>query len=314
MKRALLLAFATALFVRPANAAEATPQQVELAVTPAGSSIAPLLRAELSELGLVVVAASDSLRIEVVLTSDSLEVRLIDAESGRIKGQEVFSAPAGHSMDARTAALHAAEFLRWHLRTHALGDSNVVNAPTSAAPEHVVPASNRASSSLHLSLLPMAVYSPGGTSIGMAGELDLLRRWRAIGARLLGASSFVHNSLYSAEGSIDVSAYLGGLEGVLLFETQLGTALELGAGAALFGSSSRGNPSANNLGRSEQLLTVAPLADVRLRQRLSADWAFTLSSMCLVPLRSTRLRALEREVGRYGQAVFTLGLGVELTL
>ena len=62
------------------------------------------------------------------------------------------------------------------------------------------------------------------------------------------------------------------------------------------------------------MLTFAPLVELRAEQRITRGFTLLLASQCLLPLEALRLHALERQVGRYGRQVFTLGLGLELTL
>ena len=219
-------------------------------------------------------------------------------------------------MDARTAALHAAEFLRWHLRSHASGHTERSSGAPVAPAEPAEPAARTpAPADLRISLLPVVTFSPGGTEAGFGGQVDLLRRWGSFGARLLGATSLVNNHMSVPEGSIDVRMGWGGIEGVaILGSATSGISADLGLGVGLFSAALRGTANPDNISQDDHLLTVAPIFDLRARQRLAAGFALTLGGSCLVPLRSSRMRVLEIPVGRFGQAVVTLGLGVEFTL
>ncbi|MGC4086534.1 MAG: hypothetical protein QM756_01295 [Polyangiaceae bacterium] len=320
MKRAARLAtFALLLGVALAGPAVAdVPDKstaIQLDVSPSDSPLVPLLRAELGELG-IETANDGALTAHVSFGGDSLEIRIVDDATGTTVGHEVFSVPGGRNMEPRAAALHAAEFLRWHLRWHDTATKNEPPAPSaSVEPPKALPSRAEAPSDLRVSLLPIALFSPGGTSPGFGGELDLSRRFGFVGARLVGAMALLQNRLSVSEGSIDVSSGWGALEGfVILDHERSGTSFELAAGAALLDVNLRGSSSADAVGRDDELLTLAPLGDVRLRQRVTSGLALTLGSACLLPLRSTRLRVFEREVGRYGQALVTLGVGVDLKL
>jgi len=290
---------------------------VVLDVTPADSALVPLLRAELGELDVEIVdapgEATNVIAIQVTLTAEALEVRIIDRASQRATVQETFPSQGGRAMDARTAALHAVELLRWHLRFTPLeAPKGAKPKPSQARPAPSAPP--RSNSSTQLGLMPLASYSPGGTSVGLGGELAVLQRWGSFGARVLAGTLFAPNRLSVPEGSVDVTATWGGLAGVWLIGAERPTSLELGAGAALFASSLQGTANQDNIGQNDHLLAFAPLGELRLRQRLTPGFALALGSTCLLPLQSSRLLVLDRPVGHYGQAVLTLGLGVELTL
>ena len=289
---------------------------VAIVASPPDSPVVPLLRAELRAAGLEVSDAAEpgtaALSLHVTFAGQSLEVSVVDEATGRTTLREVFSQTDGTPMDARTAVLHAVELLHWHLSPH--------EAPGTVAPKHAPPQATLAedtSRAFHLSaaLLPLASYSPGGTTPGLGAELDVLFRWRELGVRALGATLLAPGHLDRPAGSIDVTSRLAGLAAAWLpRETRSGTALELGTGIALLDNALRGTPSAGSLGGNDSLLTSAVLVDLRAHQRLTQSFAVTLGASALLPLTSDRLRILDREVGRYGQLITTVGLGFEVTL
>ena len=294
------------------------PPQVALDVTPADSSIVPLLRAELQALGAEVVGGTEAVpepvMIQVVLTNESLAVQITDRRAGHATVQETFPVQSGTSMDPRTAVLHVVELLRWHLRFNP-GSEIAKPAPVVAAePKAAPPIAAPQVSNIRIGLTPMAAYSPGGTGLGLGGQIDIFKRWGRFGARALGATVLVPNSMSVPAGSIDVTASWGGLEGLLILGGDRSTTLELGAGGAVFVSSLQGMASGGNVGQADRVITVSPMADVRLRRRITTGFGLTLGSVLLVPRQSSRLLTMENEVGRYGQIIVAFGIGAELTI
>ena len=51
------------------------------------------------------------------------------------------------------------------------------------------------------------------------------------------------------------------------------TSLEVGLGATIFASALHGKANADNLGKDDHLLTVAPFGELRLRQRVTPGFA-----------------------------------------
>ncbi len=296
---------------------EARPQ-VALDVTPPDSPIVPLLCAELRELGVDVAdgppGSATTVTMHIVLTSELLEVRIVDQTTGRTTERETFSVIMGSPMDPRTAVLHAVELLRWDLRfTPAATDPTALHTPPSASTP-ARPSSPSPTSNMRIGLIPFALYSPGGAGVSLGGQVDILKRWGRLGARVLGGSVFLPSGVSVPEGSIEATASWGGVAGVLIVGGDRRTSLEVGLGATIFASALHGKANADNLGKDDHLLTVAPLGEFRLRQRVTPGFALSLDSAFFVPLRSSRLLVLDREVGRFGQVVMTLGLGVELAL
>lgn len=326
--RACALCLAVVCASRAARAADANEPaaigapaaypQIHLDVSPPDSSVVPLLRAELGELDLAVVDGATSngpsITVHATLSDDSLDVRITDDETGNTLVREVFSVTDGRTMEPRTAVLHAVELLRWHLRYRAPTPERL--PPPAASVSTLAPlAVDEAGTDLRLSVIPLAIYSPGGTELGLGAELDLLRRWHWFGVRVLGGTALVPNRMSLPEGQLQVRSSWAGLEGALVLEPGTsGTALELGLGAALFTSTLHGAAGGDNSGRDDQLLTLAPLVDLRARQRIRRGFTLVLASACLVPLEASGLRVLGRQVGSYGREVVTLGLGLELTL
>jgi hypothetical protein len=299
---------------------------VSLDVTPPDSPIVPLLRAELRELGIDVIdgSAGDaaSVTMHVVLTGDSLDVRIVDQPTGRTTVRETFPATTGASMDTRTAVLHAVELLRWHLRFTPASKVSAPAPPPSVEASPAQPSSSAPTSNVRIGMMPVASYSPGGAGVGAGGQIDVLVTWGRLGARALGGSMLLPAALSVPEGSIEVTASWGGLSGVAIVGGDRWATLEIGLGATIFASTLRGKASAGNTSRDDQVLTIAPFGELRLRRRITPGFALTLGAALFVPLESSRLRVLDistptptaTEVGRFGQAVIILGLGAELAL
>lgn len=292
--------------------------QIHIGVSPSNSSVVPLLRAELGELGLTCIdgpaTSGSSITIYAELSANSLEVRIGDDESGSTLVREVFSVADGQAMDERTAVLHISELLRWHLHYRPAAPEPprpppVSPHPLAAAPTEPPPAEFR------VGAVPIALYSPGGTRLGLGAELDLFERWRWFGVRALGASSLVPNRTSVAEGALQARSAWAGLEGALVLEPRRDSLeLDLGLGVALFTTSLRGAANGTNVGQNDQLVTAAPFVDLRAHQQLAHGLSLVLSSTCLIPAESSGLRVLDRVVAHYGREVLTLGLGLELKL
>jgi hypothetical protein len=298
------------------SAATAKYPPVHLEVVPRDSELVPLLRAELDDLGLTVVGgpgSGASITLHATLGADSLEVRISDNANGAVVLREVFSIGNGRRMDARTAVLHASELLRWHLR-YQPPSPPLADAPKPATPS---PTAKRAKPSrdLRMGLLPLAIYSPGGTQLGLGGQLDFSYRSSWLAARAVGAGSLVPNRMAVAEGELRaISGWIGVEVAARWALGSFGTELELGGGAAFFTSASRGTATGSNQGRDDQLLTIAPLVDLRARQRITRGFTLLIASQALMPLESSRWYVRGRDVGGFGKQILTLGLGLELTL
>lgn len=292
--------------------------EIHLDVSPAESAVVPLLRAELDELGLRVIdgpTSGRSITIHAHVARNSLEVRISDDRSGSTLLHEVFSVADGRSMDPRTAVLHASELLRWHLHYRTPIPARAASPKPLPPPPSPPPPAADEQSDFRLGLLPLATYSPGGTRLGLSAQLELSRSWGWFAARLLGAAPLVPNRMSVAEGQLQAKSGWLGLEGAATWQPfRPGPGFELGVGGALFASALSGDASGDDQGREDRLVTFAPLIELRARQRITRGFSLVLASQCLLPLEALRLRVLERQVGRYGREMITLGLGLELTL
>lgn len=325
------LALACAVLASPAawcapNTRDSIPapagaERVMIVVSPPDSPIVPLLRAELVELGLEPAdnagAGRAPISIHVVVGPGRLEVWIADEALGRTALHEVFTQPDGAPIEHRTAVIHAVELLRWYLRggvsstapSRAAGTS-----PTRSAPESAEPTS-RPRSDLRVAALGLALYSPGGSSAGLGGELDVLGRYGAVGLRLSGATTLLPNRLSRSTGSATIRTRVIGLEAVWLVPSAgRGLSGELGLGSGLVSTLLEGGANDGFVAHDDHLLTVAPIADARLRLPLFDELELVAAGMLLVPLRSDRIRFAGTTVGRYGQVLLSAGLGVELTL
>jgi hypothetical protein len=247
----------------------------------------------------------------VALTPESLDVRIVDQRTGRSTIQEAFP---GTSMDLRTAVLHAVELLRWHLRFTPASEAPAAATPTTPVEIEPAPPVSLAQSNTRVGLTSLASYSPGGSGLGIGGQIDVLRQWGRFGARVLAGTVFVPNRISVPEGSLEISASWGGLAGVLILGGQRTTTLEIGAGASIFVSALHGTANTGNVGQDDRVITFSPFGELRLRRRVTRKFGVNVGSAVLVPYESSHLRVLDREVGRYGQVVVAFGIGAELAL
>jgi hypothetical protein len=288
---------------------------VVIAADPPDGAIVPLLRAELQALGLQVVESGTpdaSVRFRVVVTPSKLEVWVSDPATGQVVLREVFTQSDGAPIESRTAVLHAVELLRWQLQgasPRSRPEPPPVLAPAPAPPPPAVVTDYR------LTVLPQAQYSPGGMRMGVGAQFDVLWRRGWFGLRLVGSSLLVPHRIEAAEGRAEVVSRLGGLEAVLLHVGSApGFGADVGMGMALSISHLRGTAADTYVAHDDDLITAAPIVDVRASYRVSQGLALVLGSSLAVPLRSDRIRFDGREVGRYGAVLATVGLGVETTI
>lgn len=309
-------------------------RRIVVVVSPTKHDSLALLRAELQELGLQVIAmplrddaaeapsseppqlAPEEFRI--VLRPSHVEVWMFERTTGKVTLREVFAQSDGSPLDARTAALHAVELLRWQLRerepkTRRASKRRLESPPSPAAS---VPGVALREAWL-FSLVPQALYSPGGTSLGIGAQIDVAWRWSRVGARLFVASALLPNELVGSAGSAQVTSRFVGLQGVLISTegpTSSGLETSLAFGAALVSTELRASASSGYLAQDDQLLTIAPMLDLRASYALSRSLAISLCSSLMTPLRSSSLRFADQEAGRYGRLILSVGAGPRITV
>lgn len=309
-------------------------------MAPAQHESVALLKAELEGLGLEVVSArladapvdapsptrsADAPEeFRIVLRPTHVEVWIFDRAAGKVTLREVFAESDGTPLDTRTAVLHAVELLHWHLRERfprtrraaPAKDSPAKGVTAQAAPPPAAPTPERRLT-WSISLAPRALYSPGGTSLGVGAQIDVDRRWSQLAVRLFAASALVPNELVSSEGSAQVTSRFLGLEAVL-FSSEALTPSDLqasvGLGVALVSNELRGRATRGYAAHDDWVLTAAPILELRVSYVVTDSVAIDLCSSVMTPLRASRLRFGEREAGRYGQLVATLGIGPRIAV
>jgi hypothetical protein len=296
-------------------------------------TVLPLLRAELRELGLDVLEKSldfveatdptiteELVNYRIVVKPNEIEVNVYDPTTGQRMIREVFTQNGETSLASRTVVLHAIELLRWHLREQAERQTSppkamnheVRSQPLKSPSE--LPKVTAPPLAFYITGLPHLTLSPGGTSAGAGIMLDATLRYGHFGSRVYGSTLLLPNRLTDKEGTAEASPRLIGLE-VLVFPHQFGvkTSTSLGAGVALVSNRLRGVTKADYVSHDDDLLTFAPLIELRLHRAISERFGIVFSSMTLLPIRSTCIVFDEREVGKYGSVFLNLGGGLQVT-
>jgi hypothetical protein len=292
-----------------------------------------LLRAELEALGLEVLevplddvadtaswaaaAPRTTEQFRILLRPDHLEVWIFDRVTGKVTSREVFAQSNGTPLDARTAVLHAVELLRWKLReAEPTTRREPVPKVRPRAPLPEVDSVDRRQAWL-FSVLPQVLYSPGGTGAGVGAEIDIAWRWRQLAARLFAASVLFPNELVSREGSVRVTSRFLGLQGVVMSSERpnlSGVDASLGLGLGLLSTDLRASATSGYRAHDDQLLTIAPMLELRASYLVTNAVAIAVSSSLMLPLRSNSLRFADREAGRYGQFIAAFGVGPQIAV
>ncbi len=309
-------------------------RRVVVVVSPAKHDSLALLRAELQELGLQVIEqplgdgaldAPSSVHLahvledfRIVLLPSYVEVWTFERATGKVTRREVFAESDGSLLDARTAALHAVELLRWQLREREPQTRRTSRrrVPSSPLPASAGPGAKQKVAWL-FSLVPQATYSPGGTSVGAGAQVDIGWRWSRLAARLFAATALVPNELVSSAGSAQVTSRSVGLQAVLISTsgpTASGFEGNLGLGAALVSTELRAVAATGYRAHTDELLTVAPVLDLRANYVVNSSLSIALCSSLMTPLRSSSLRFAAQEVGRYGRVILSVGAGPRITV
>jgi hypothetical protein len=279
----------------------------------------PLLRAELEDLGLEVVerVASDAREVpsepwprdplvtsRILVRTRSVHVWIFDRKANTIALHEVITQADGSPVEARTAVLHAVELLGWSLREK---NRRELPAPAPQQPSRIpklIPAPNR-DKEWFVTLAPLLLHSPGGTSPGAGAAFDLTWQRSQFGLRLQGAGLVMPNTLIRWIG----------LEGVVFAKSfQSRMTLSSGAGVNLLSVYLRGTTELELRVHDDTILTVAPCLDVRSYYSLGDALALGVGVLGMIPLRSDVIRVDDREVGRYGRLILTLGLGLQAAM
>lgn len=305
---------ASPIAVQPPHGVPA-PRTVTV-VVPEGHPTLPLLRAELTALGLGVHevspgAPAPASELRVVLREGSIEVWIFDPETGRLTMREVFSQADGTPVESLTAVLHAVELLRSHLAAPA--PPRVV-APPAPPPAPASPR-RRARATARLSAAPVLVYSPGGTRVGVGALVDAAVWGARFGVRGLWVSALVPNQHSAPEGVATATSRFVGVEGLWRMTPRASPFVaQLGAGGVMVSTKLRATAEPGYRAAEDHVLTLAPVLDARVGLALSERAALLSQGALLTPLRSDRLYFAEREVARHGALFATCGVGVEVTL
>jgi hypothetical protein len=296
-----------------------TPHLV-VVTSPEESELLPLLRAELKDLGLEVVEHQPGnepmeqlggvVACRIIVNPGSIEVSILEPSSGRVTLREIFSQSDNTPVEARTAVLHVVELLRWHLQGRSPSSRATPPGPTTAK---LAPPPSHAR--WLLSFIPLALYSPGGTKPGLGANLDLAWMGDDVGIRATASTLLVPNRLSATEGTAKLTPSLFGAELVLpLIDNPRGLSANAALGLSLVTLRLRGTTKQAYQTQDDDLLTAAPLLELRATYALSNTLSATLAGTGLVPLRSDAIYFAERHVGTYGKTLFTLGLGLEAKL
>lgn len=288
-------------------------QRTVTLVAPAGHPALPQLRAELQALDLIIQEAHPHGAVvesdyRVVLGERQTEVWVADSQTHRTTLREVFPPADADPVARLTLVLQIVELLRTELE--APGPSRDIPVPLSAP----APPPARASRWV-LSVVPQVIYSPGGTTVGAGAELDVVRHWSSVGLRGFVAPTLLPNRQSAREGVAQATPHFGGIQGVWLARDE-GSPLvaSLGTGVALIGTRYTASAKPGYRSRSDHLLAVAPVVDLRLGAPLGDSVAMVASGTLMIPLRSDRMFFDDREVARHGEALLTAGLGLQVTL
>jgi len=301
--------------VRPVTAAI-------IGTSPIHQEFVPLVRAELAELGVEVVEepedSTTAFTFRILIKPTSLEVWILDRRTGQLALREVFTQSDGRALEARTAALHAVELLRWHLTdvqprlrprpSPPTGEE----VPERATVESRQPARRR---EFGLGFAPTLRFAPGGFGHGISGQLDTSFRSGVLGLRAMATTTLREHSLERAEGRAEARSQSLAVEALLVLPAEpTRLSVSLGAGFALVSTELRGVAASGYLAEDDQLLTAAPLLDGRLHLRLLPMLQAILGASLLVPLRSSEVVFEQRTVATYGRWHLSLAAGLEFVL
>ncbi|MGC4089637.1 MAG: hypothetical protein QM756_17465 [Polyangiaceae bacterium] len=310
----------------------ASPSRVLLEIAENVPDIVPLLRAEISDLGLEIVErtahetdaddAASALAIleteplaacRIVVKARSVAVWIFDANTRQVTVREAFSnAESAEAM--RTAVLHAVELVRWSLRESQA--KPVRPTPNSPETREVTSSPVRtASAEWFLGLSPLVVYSPGGTRPGMGAALDASWQPGDWGARIAAAGEFLPNALDQPEGTLEARATWVALQGVRFIGSHqrgFGGSAALGLSAMHFFL--RGTAQSTLNSHTDTFFSVAPLLELRAYYAFHPGLSLGVGLSGFVPLRWDSMRVDGREVGQFGRLLVAGGLGLQFAL
>lgn len=318
----------SAVLAAAAESAEVR-QRVVVEVANDAQGMLPLLRAELHDLGLdVVVRATADARapsssvwqedplaaFRIVVNLRTVEVWVFDRTSNTIALHEVFAQADGSPLSARTAVLHAVELLGWSLRERQQRETPAP-APTRTSPSPSIAPPPERHKEWFVAFTPLMLHSPGGTKPGAGAAIELTWRQSQLGLRLAAATLLWPNQLTQPEGKLEALPRWIGLQTVLFANAptaQWNTIL--GVGVNLLGVYLRGTTDLDLQVHEDTLVTVAPSLDVRSYYALGDAISLGLLASGMTPLRADVIRIDEREVGRYGRLLLTVGVGLQASL
>jgi len=296
----------------------------------ADTTIIPLLRGELSQLGLEIIEiqtrpGEDAGRelskttrdyralaaFRVSVASHSVEVWIADRANGTVSLREVFSQGPESREEMRLVVLQAVELVRWSLKeppVTAAGAS--VSAPRGA----VSNLSQAKRDRVVFAAAPYVLLSPGGASAGAGAQFDFALRWSSVGTRVGYAQPFIPASIENGGNRAELSSRWLSIQ--MVWNGPRTAVLEpsFGLGAALVRTMLHGVAAPTRIPSDDRLLTVAPVADARLGIYLAAHVQLLVGVGLLVPLRSDNVVFEGKSAGTYGRAFVAPTIGIEASV
>ncbi len=331
MARALrALGFAlAAVFARPVYAAQDSARIV-VVTDHADSAIIPLLRAELTQLGLEVIEVENGAHeviaheltetarqyhavaaFRVLVSSHTVEVWIADRVTGNVSLREVFTQSADSNIEVRLVVLQAVELLRWCLKEvepfHPSRGDVQQPPPTLAAY-----AGTQKDDSQALGIAPLALFSLGGATPGAGAQLDMTVRWSWVGTRLgYGQLVFPANFETSAGRAELVSRWFA-IQIVGFGRTWARRITpRIAMGVAMVSTSLHGIANPPRVATDDNLFSVAPILDGRLGYKVAPHVQLTLSFSVMLPLRSDTVVFEGQTAGTYGTLLVAPAIGIE---
>ena len=330
--RSLLLSAVMACSLVPRAAAAAAPQRIVVVSDSEDTTLIPLLRGELNQLGLEVIdvraqaneeigqtlakTARDYTAVaafRVRISSHTIEVWIADRATGNVALREVFSQNPQSSDEARLVVLQAVELVRWSLKDT---EPRAKPSPRTPVPSEapVVAGASGSRRRVTLSAAPYALLSPGGASPGAGAQLDLAFAWSWVGTRFSYAQPIFQASIQRDISRADIASRWLAVEMLLEGSSAKPIRPSLGVGAAMVLTTLHGVAPAPRGTNDDRLVTVAPIADGRLGFSLAPRLCGFAGLSVLVPFRSDNIVFEGNSAGTYGKVMATVMAGIEASL
>ena len=296
----------------------------------ADTTIIPLLRGELSQLGLEIIEiqtrSGDDVGRElskttrdyhalaafrVSVASHSVEVWIADRATGTVSLREVFSQGPDSSEEVRLVVLQAVELVRWSLKEPPQAPARErVSAPHGVASNLSQAKRDR----IAFAAAPYVLLSPGGASAGAGVQFDLALRWSSVGTRVGYAQPLLPALIEKNGNRGELSSRWLSIQ--MVWNGPRTAVLEpsFGLGVALVRTTLHGVAAPTRIPSDDRLFTVAPVADARLGIYLAAHVQLLVGVGLLVPLRSDNVVFEGKSAGTYGSAFVAPTLGIEASV